>query len=616
MFGSLTRTTLAAGIALMMLVLLSGGVGIRGVTKLIDALAESHRLQEIGHAHMQADMAHDAIRGDVLMALAARDPANEISFQDVRDGLNDHVSSMRKHVEDERKLASPAERDVINALDAPISDYIAAANQMIDAAETNPDMLPMRLGQFNKQFKRLELAMLAVSEKVDAITTEIDNKAKSTGKLSKTVMIGTIIFCILAVGLLWYAVRRYLVSPLLAMGETTNAFANADYSATIPATERADEIGVIARALGTLRQAGLDKIALEQANEERAATQAEVVAALGEALKRLSAGDVSRGIEQRFPPSYEQLRNDFNEAIEGLGQALASVADASQSIRTGSNEIAAASDDLSRRTEQQAASLEEAAAAMDQLTNSIRETAKGAAHAAESVRDAHNDASEGGRVVGEAVSAMDGIEKSSQEIAQIINVIDGIAFQTNLLALNAGVEAARAGDAGKGFAVVANEVRALAQRSADAAKDIKALITESSRQVESGVRLVGQTGDALGRIVTRIGEINGLVRQIAETADEQAAGITQVNAVVNDMDKMTQQNAAMVEQSTAAGRSLVGHADALSTMLTEFQLDAAGASRSYHASAAPRAAAKRMPARPVAVQGNLAMASDDDWTDF
>ncbi|MDE1906832.1 MAG: methyl-accepting chemotaxis protein, partial [Rhodospirillales bacterium] len=240
--------------------------------------------------------------------------------------------------------------------------------------------------------------------------------------------------------------------------------------------------------------------------------------------------------------------------------------------RSGTGEIAAAADDLSRRTEQQAASLEETAAALDEITATVRRTAEGASHAHEVVTSAQTDAERSGVVVRDAVAAMSGIETSSQQISNIIGVIDEIAFQTNLLALNAGVEAARAGDAGRGFAVVASEVRALAQRSADAAKEIKSLISASTRQVISGVDLVGQTGTALARIVSQIGEISGVVRQIAASAQEQATGLHEVNAAVNQMDQVTQQNAAMVEQSTAACHSLAQETEKLATLTARFQI--------------------------------------------
>jgi len=245
-------------------------------------------------------------------------------------------------------------------------------------------------------------------------------------------------------------------------------------------------------------------------------------------------------------------------------------------IQTGSSEISQAADDLSRRTEQQAAALEQTAAALDQITATVRKTADGATHAREVVGTAKNDATRSGEIVHGAVSAMNEIEASAKQISQIIGVIDEIAFQTNLLALNAGVEAARAGEAGRGFAVVAQEVRALAQRSAEAAKEIKSLITASTNQVDQGVQLVGQAGKALERIVSQVAEINTVVIEIAASAQEQSTGLAQVNTAINQMDQVTQQNAAMVEESTAASHSLQHEANDLARLLGRFQLTGSG----------------------------------------
>ena len=244
-------------------------------------------------------------------------------------------------------------------------------------------------------------------------------------------------------------------------------------------------------------------------------------------------------------------------------------------IQTGASEISQASDDLSKRTEQQAATLEETAAALDHITATVRKTAEGSIQASSVVAGAKDDAEKSGVVVREAVAAMGQIEQSAQQISQIIGVIDEIAFQTNLLALNAGVEAARAGDAGKGFAVVASEVRSLAQRSAEAAKEIKTLISTSSKQVNQGVALVGQTGEALQRIVSKVLEITGLVSEISASAQEQATALAQVNTAVNQMDQVTQQNAAMVEQSTAASHALTREAGELARLMARFQTGAA-----------------------------------------
>ncbi|MBP7705412.1 MAG: PAS domain-containing protein [Caulobacter sp.] len=310
-------------------------------------------------------------------------------------------------------------------------------------------------------------------------------------------------------------------------------------------------------------------------NDRRRGSEEEqqlVVSSIAEGLGRLAKGDLTARIDAELAGAYRQLKDDFNEAVGSLRAAMGSISEATGAITAGSNEISGASDDLSKRTEQQAASLEETSAALDEITATVRKTAEGAKQASDTVTTAREDAERSGEVVRNAVAAMGEIENSSKQISQIIGVIDEIAFQTNLLALNAGVEAARAGDAGRGFAVVASEVRALAQRSAEAAKEIKTLISASSQQVAQGVQMVGQTGEALVAIVTRVAEIHGLVKEISASAQEQATGLGQVNTAVNQMDQMTQQNAAMVEQSTAAARSLKSEANELGSLVGCFRV--------------------------------------------
>ncbi len=297
------------------------------------------------------------------------------------------------------------------------------------------------------------------------------------------------------------------------------------------------------------------------------------IAAMSKGLSGLAQGDLMGRITEAFSPANQQLKLDFNAAATKLQDAMRQVLRCVSAIDGGASEIGQATDDLSRRTERQAAGLEETAAALDEITATVKKTAQGAAHVRDAVAQTKADAELSGQVVLDAVAAMRGIEESSQKISQIIGVIDEIAFQTNLLALNAGVEAARAGDAGRGFAVVAQEVRALAQRSADAAKEIKALISASGQQVSGGVTLVDETGRALTRIVDQVKDINDSVGEIAASAQQQAVALNQVNAAINQMDQVTQQNAAMVEETTAASQSLSGEVRELSILVSAFQVE-------------------------------------------
>ncbi|OYW29506.1 MAG: chemotaxis protein [Caulobacter sp. 12-67-6] len=393
---------------------------------------------------------------------------------------------------------------------------------------------------------------------------------------------------------------RGQLKPLSALRDAMSRVMAGDLTVSLGFAGRRDDIGLMADAVHAFRDDAREKLAIKaqsdardgQAEAERRATQDRdarqaaaqtlVVSSLAQGLERLSNGDLTVRLETPFAADYEGLRADFNQTVARLEDALGAVVDAVGGLNAGAGGIASEAVDLSRRTEQQAASLEETAAALDEITATVRRTADGARGAREAVREAQAEADRSRQVVGDTVQAISGIEASAGQVAQIIGVIDEIAFQTNLLALNAGVEAARAGEAGRGFAVVAQEVRALAQRSADAAKEIKVHIGDSNRQVEAGVKLVGRTGEALQRIAAQVSAIDGIISEIAASAQEQAAGLSQVNTAVNQMDQGTQQNAAMVNRSAEASRDLVSEADGLAGLVGRFRIGD-GSSAARHA---------------------------------
>jgi methyl-accepting chemotaxis protein len=433
--------------------------------------------------------------------------------------------------------------------------------------------------------------------------------------LSQLALIATFL---ISAGALAWLVASGLAKRFKALTAAMDRLRSGEMDVEIPHSDDRCETGKIAETLDALRQAIIER---ERNAEAKAGDQTRVVQSLALALKRLSDGDLTCRIHESFPKEYEQLRADFNAAMENLLSAMKMIIANASGIRTGAGEISQAADDLSRRTEQQAASLEQTVAALDEITATVRKTAEGSNQANAVVGGARGDAEASGEVVREAVAAMSEIEKSAKQISQIIGVIDEIAFQTNLLALNAGVEAARAGDAGRGFAVVASEVRALAQRSSEAAKEIKGLISASTQHVETGVELVGQAGQALQLIVDKVGEINGLIGRIAASAQEQATGLSQVNAAINQMDQVTQQNAAMVEQSTAASHALTQEAEELMRLISRFSTgeSAPSAAQLQPLREGVPAQRKRVAAF-AATRGNAALKleaeRDDEWQEF
>jgi methyl-accepting chemotaxis protein len=415
-----------------------------------------------------------------------------------------------------------------------------------------------------------------------------------------------------------FVLIRGVSVPLTRMTSAMGELAAGNLNAHVPHDDQKDEIGKLAEAMSAFKN---QLAAAERSKAEQTQT---IVSSIGAGLDYLAKGDLTHRVTADLTGPFGKLKEDFNAAIARLEETLKNVLTSTDQISTGASEISTAADDLSRRTEQQAASLEETAAALEEITATVKKTRSNTQEASTSVNSAKTEAVDGGRVVETAIKAMDSIAQSSKQITDIIGVIDEIAFQTNLLALNAGVEAARAGEAGKGFAVVASEVRALAQRSSEAAKEIKTLIKTSSEHVGAGVKYVGESGEALKRIVDQVVQINDLVKEMAQASEQQATGIEQVNAAVAQMDQVTQQNAAMVEQSTAASRGLAGETQTLSQLVGFFNVG-----RQTKVVALPKSAPAPKPvaraqAEPVKVRRAAAAGSArgtaapvaEDWAEF
>ena len=634
------KMAFAPAFAVLMLALVAGGAfwSQQQQSKAIDRIVSQDMAVSLDLSRISKRIT--AVHGDLylLMTHTAATPGTDSTAK--LQKLMADVDSIKADLGKLKGKMPPPEQERFDSLIKDLTDYrggIEVVGSMlgIDFATAEAFVEPFEV-QYNRMTETLDGATALVQKEAKAHAQASADEAALTGKLA----MGGALITLLAVAGISIATILGVKRAIQGIAGATEKLAAGDNKQDLDSIARGDELGAIVGSLGVFRDNQLRLTAMReeqeamatreeatraQAEKERAdaqAAQAAVVSTLADGLSRLSQGDLTHSINQAFPEEYEALRADFNAAVEKLREAMQVIVATSSQIGSSSEEIAGASDDLSRRTEQQAASLEETAAALDEITATVKKSAEGASHARQVVQTAKTGAADGGDIVRQAVLAMGEIEKSSTQISQIIGVIDEIAFQTNLLALNAGVEAARAGEAGKGFAVVASEVRALAQRSAEAAKEIKALISASSTQVGSGVQLVGKTGQALEMLVAQVDEIDGLVGEIAASAKEQAVGLNEVNAAVNKMDQVTQQNAAMVEQSTAAAHALNGEATELRRLMGDFRTGAETApARARPQAAGPNSRPAASPPRRMAekIRANFGGATQhktQDWEEF
>ncbi|ATF17589.1 methyl-accepting chemotaxis protein [Phaeobacter gallaeciensis] len=519
---------------------------------------------------LKIDLLHEELHAEVLYLVLAGDHATAAEREELRARVVEAGEEIRTNVELLKRDTLPPKALVqVEGMAPEMDAFLTQGVALAELAMTDRVAAEAGLDAFEESYKALNTQLHPLSDWIEQAAIETADAARAHDMALLYTLLGTSVLLVL---ITIYNARKMtlnIVRPIGRMREALREVAEGDFGLKVEARMRGDDFGQIAHDIDRVSGRVIDE--LEKQNALRGESE-KVIDRLRQGLQRLAAGDFSDQINDSFGSDYDPLRINYNETVDKLNEVMAQVVKASAAIQTQSDEIRSGSEDMSARTESQAATLEETAAALEEMTVSVSNSAKNAKAVEGAVDSARKDVENSGRVVEGAIEAMNEIERSSGQISQIIGVIDDIAFQTNLLALNAGVEAARAGEVGRGFAVVASEVRALAQRSSDAANEIKTLITASTRTVEEGVEKVDSAGKALSQVVGEVVNIATLVSGISSESGEQAQGLNEINIGVAQLDNVTQQNAAMVEESGAAILKMNSETYGLNQIVSQFIL--------------------------------------------
>ncbi len=610
-------------VAFASLGLLVGGLVINGFVSnhTLTAIAEQHVSQGVNSMAELTDLVSD-IKERRIIVYSYYAAADAKDMKSLEERLAKNEKTLQEDLADYRKVAGDDFASEVSTLERLIQSLVQVDQSMFGLRRGND--LPGALKVIKGDGKNASQAAREQTEKLLRMSRERAEAANVQGHAtSNTATLVTTLLSLLTLGglaAIWLVIGRTVAAPMAELSHATETLANGG-NAPVPHCERGDELGAIARAVEQFRASAA---ARAEADHRLAQEQAAVTRALRDSLAAMTAGDLTADIRASFPPAYEEIKANFNSALAALRDLIGSVMESTTSIRTGSAEIAQASEDLARRTESNAASLEETSAAVTQMDGRLKATADAAKQTVGRADDAINTVANGRSTADEAVGAMTRVAESAKGIDSVIEGLDKIAFQTRVLAMNAAVEAGRAGEAGRGFAVVADLVSALAMRSEEEASRAREQLTATQSDIVSAVEMVKKVDEALAEISGDVGEVHSLLDNIARDNQAQSSAISQVSVAIGTMDQSTQQNAAMVEETSAAARNLSNEVAQLAEQASRFRIGEAAPAAAARPSPAPRAAAPARaaangskpyvsPVKPLAMNG---AAGNDDWTSF
>ena len=565
---SLSQATKRIGLIIVGMILLCGGVGAVATLMLRSSIDEQKAISGLLRNHMTADMMHDAVRGDVLAVIAASDPVSGLDGNAARRELGERLARFREAVAQTRAYQdSAAVSAAASAVNVPLTEYESSAKEIAAVAGTDPAAAARALPAFFERFEQLEVGMESVTDAIEEYAKSRVAYADRLGVVALLLVLATMAGAVAVAVRIGRSVRLELVEPLLGLNITLERMASGDRELVIPSTERSDEVGALARGLSGFREQ------LETGEQDKQNQASLIVESIGAGLGALAAGDLTASVTAELAPPFARLKADFNHAMDSLRDVIGGVTQSSQALRTGSKEIAVASRELARRTECNAASLEQTSSALTEIEGRLKGTARAAAETVAKADEGIATVQRGRQTTDGAVAAMGRVADSARGIDSVIEGLDKIAFQTRVLAMNAAVEAGRAGESGRGFAVVADLVSALAMRAEEEAKRARGQLSLTQSEIEVAVDAVRSVDGALGDISASVGQVHQLIAAIAADNEAQSSTITQISAAIDSMDKATQQNAAMVEESTAAAQVLSDEAERLAASAARFRID-------------------------------------------